>query len=422
MKNQIVQEGQIKDLIAELNSKPILNEESNLVYLSSNELANILLKISNDISNESSIDKVLENSLKLIGEAAIAETILLFQINEEENIASVTHCWTSPYINNFNPIGVELKIKEVPLVKLIPRQSKHTLQIENLEKYFSLPNYIFSNKYKAPLMNLKTKSFLLTVGTSNKTKLALNLHVSTRNVVWSNEVEKLLEAVVNQLAIAIEKNISKLNKENLQKNIINIQQKAIKEKEDLIRQFASDVHDLPCSFIPGLKDAIKRRDFDECEKLVDDLYITLRQLINEYVVPDQELLGFGSSIYQFINGFKKSFKGKIATELPEEEINLSNRQKTEIFKVVKEWFCNIEKHSYASEVYFKVTKVNDLYYVLSVKDNGIGFDVDNEKNFGYGLLNIRRRLKDINAKFEIKSRVKKGSILRIQIMPEYLPI
>jgi two-component system nitrate/nitrite sensor histidine kinase NarX len=233
-------------------------------------------------------------------------------------------------------------------------------------------------------------------------------------------VKKLLQSIVDQLAIAINQYYEKSKKESLQKNIIKIQEKAIQEREDLLRQFASDVHDLPCSIIPALKESINNKDFEECGKLVDELYLNLRQLINEYVVPDVDLLSFGSNVYQFINGFKKSFAGKVTVDLPDEEINLTQRQSIELFKVIKEWFCNIKKHSKASEVYFQLKKINDIYYLINISDNGVGFNVDTSICFGYGILNIKRRLSDINAKFEIKSRKNIGSNLKIQVGPEKL--
>lgn len=238
---------------------------------------------------------------------------------------------------------------------------------------------------------------------------------STRNVVWSNEIEKFIQSLVDQLTLAIDQNSEKVKKENLQKNIIKIQEKAIQEREDLLRQFASDVHDLPCSLIPLLRDAISRKDFEEGERLVDELYGNLRQLINEYVIPDEDLVNFGSAIYQYINGFKKSFDGEVIIDLPEEEFDFSKRQSLELFKVLKEWFCNVKKHSQASKVTLSIKKINSLYYLIEVSDNGVGFNTKDKKIFGYGLFNIRKRLKDINAKFDIKSTPGSGTLLAIQI-------
>ena len=407
-------EGQFQSLLQGVFTKPELNTNSNIVSLTSNELANISLKISSYIRKELPLDQLLERTITILGEAGIAERILLFQVDNEGNKALLTHHWESPYVQKFNPVGFQLDLRDAPLFKLFRLNTNHTLQVEDFSKYFSLPNYLLRNKFKALFIKLKTRSLLVTTGSSQKVKVALNLQFSTREAIWSNELEKLLQSVIDQLAVGIEQSSEKRKKEILQRDIVKLQEKAIREQEELFRQFASDIHDLPCSIIPNLKQAIKNKDLSVCEKLVNELHNNLRQLINEYALPDINLLGFGSTIYQFINGFKKSFKGKIIVELPNEEISISNKKAIELFKVIKEWFCNIEKHSEASEVIFSLKNLNNDYILITITDNGKGFDLTNTKNLGYGILNIKRRLSDINAKFDIKSKVGDGATLKIQ--------
>ena len=411
----ILAQGQIEALIQELYLRPVLNEDSNIKLLTSNEIADVLLKISSDIRKGLPLDELLSNTIRTLGEAGIAERVLLFQIDSNSTKALLTHHWESPYVSDFNPVGFQLDLRDAPLFKLFHLNERRTLQVEDFTKFLALPNYLFRNKFKAFFIKLKTKSLLLATGSTDKIKVAINLQSCTRDLVWSNEIEKLLQSVSDQLAVAIEQSGEKIKKENLQKNIIVLQEKAIREQEELLRKFACDIHDLPCSIIPNLRHAIKEKDFTECEKLVDELYRNLRQLINEYVIPDISLLGFISTTYQFINGFKKTFKGKVLAELPDDEVNISQNQAVELFKVIKEWFCNIEKHSKASEVQFRLSKLNENYIVISVSDNGVGFDLNDVKNQGYGILNVKRRLKDINSKFEMKSEINKGSSLKIQL-------
>ena len=410
-----MEKGQIESLIKELSLQPVLKEDSHIVLLTSNELADISLKVSKDLRRGLPLDQLLENAVTILGEAGIAERILLFQVDSDSTKSSLTHFWSSPYLPKFDPIGFQLDLREAPLFKLFHFTKSHTLQINDFTKYLSLPNYLFRNRFKAFFIKLKTKSLLITTGSTDKIKIALSLQFSSRDVIWSNEIEKVLQSTVDQLAIAIEQFADKKKRESLQKNIIEIQSNAIREQEELLRQFASDVHDLPCSIIPNLRQSIREKDFNECEKLVDELHNNLRALINEYIIPDINLLGFVGTIYQFINGFRKTFKGKVLLELPNEEINIPHKKAIELFKVIKEWFCNIEKHSDASEANFELTKLNDCYFLITISDNGKGFDVNDTKSLGYGLLNIKRRLREINSKFEIKSTPQKGSVLKIQV-------
>ena len=326
----------LANLIKEMSGPPELKDDSDIVALSGNELADVLLKVSRELRKEIPIDGLFQNTVSLLGESGLAERVFLFQLNKEKAI--LTHFWSSPYIEKFDPLGLELNTDDLSLFKLFNPGANKTVQIQDFSKYLSLPHYLFKNKIKAFFIKLKTKSQLVAIGTSEVVKIVLNLQFTTRDVIWSNEVEKALQSIVDQLASALESFAEKKKRESLQQNIIELQNNSIKEQEDLFRRFASDVHDLPCSIIPGLRQAIKNKDFDECEKLVDELHNNLRTLINEYVVPDVNLLGFTGTIFQFLNSFKKSFNGKVCIELPEDEIDIQNKTALELFKVIKEWF------------------------------------------------------------------------------------
>ena len=412
---QTLFEDQIENVVSGLLLEPELKDISNIITLTSNELADVLLKLSNVIKSEKSKDLLLENAVKPLGETGRAERILLFQLNTDKTNILLTNYWESLYVDRFNPTGVEVNISDIPILKFFEAKQNSPLQIEDIAKYVGLPNYLFKNKLKALVLKLKSKSMIFATGSADNIKIILNLQYCTRNVIWSNEIEKAIQLIVSHLAVAAQSFAEKKKKESLQKNIVLLQESAIREQEELLCKFASDIHDLPCSIIPNLRQAIENKDLKECERLVEDLHLSLRQLINEYVIPDISLLGFVNTIFQFINGFKKSFRGKVLINLPDEEINFPHNKALELFKVIREWVCNIQKHSNASGVNFELKKLSDSYFTISISDNGKGFNVNDPYSLGYGILNIKKRLEDINCKFEIKSKPEEGSSIRIQV-------
>jgi signal transduction histidine kinase len=89
-----------------------------------------------------------------------------------------------------------------------------------------------------------------------------------------------------------------------------------------------------------------------------------------------------------------------------------------LFRVCQESLSNIAKHAQAKDVEVALNyEPNDIQ--LSIKDNGIGFDMDPEgrvgKGGGYGLISMRERALRQNGKFEIQSEKGLGTIIKVSI-------
>ena len=85
----------------------------------------------------------------------------------------------------------------------------------------------------------------------------------------------------------------------------------------------------------------------------------------------------------------------------------------ELFMVVKESFNNVAKHSKATKVSF-TAKIELDYLKLSIKDNGVGFNVDLDKK-GNGLRNMHSRLESIGGIFTIISNHANGTEINVAV-------
>lgn len=84
-----------------------------------------------------------------------------------------------------------------------------------------------------------------------------------------------------------------------------------------------------------------------------------------------------------------------------------------IYRILQEALNNIIKHARASMVEVKIyQRPDDL--ILSVIDDGVGFDVDEAHIGHYGLGIMRERAEKIDAKFEIHSAQDEGTILLVK--------
>ena len=73
-----------------------------------------------------------------------------------------------------------------------------------------------------------------------------------------------------------------------------------------------------------------------------------------------------------------------------------------VFLVVKEALNNVLKHAKATEVNISLVRVPDGL-TLYIQDNGVGIDLDNLRQFGNGLKNMRKRMEDVKIEFSIKN-------------------
>ncbi|MBK8608912.1 MAG: sensor histidine kinase [Chitinophagaceae bacterium] len=101
-------------------------------------------------------------------------------------------------------------------------------------------------------------------------------------------------------------------------------------------------------------------------------------------------------------------KIEIAENLP--NVQVMGEMRRNVFLVVKEALNNILKHAHATEVNIKLTRVKNSL-TLYIHDNGRGIDVQNIRQFGNGLKNMEKRMKDMGIEFRIEN--KNGTLITI---------
>lgn len=85
-----------------------------------------------------------------------------------------------------------------------------------------------------------------------------------------------------------------------------------------------------------------------------------------------------------------------------------------IVLTVKEVLNNIVKHSSASVVNMTLNFDENILH-LTIADNGKGFDKNNIRKYGNGLINIERRIKNINGILTIDTQKENGTIIKIEV-------
>ncbi len=103
---------------------------------------------------------------------------------------------------------------------------------------------------------------------------------------------------------------------------------------------------------------------------------------------------------------------KVKMLVDEFDEDLSDDHRTCIYRVVQEALHNCVKHAHASEVRVVINR-NEEGLMVSVQDNGTGFDPAQQK--GLGLLGIEERVRRFGGNFCVTSRPGGGAVLSLQI-------
>ena len=85
-----------------------------------------------------------------------------------------------------------------------------------------------------------------------------------------------------------------------------------------------------------------------------------------------------------------------------------------VYRIIQEFINNSIKHSKATKILIDLKNEDDSL-LLNLKDNGIGFNINDLTLRGQGLRNIKTRIKSFNGNVNIKSIINKGTEFDIEI-------
>ncbi|MGM9951450.1 MAG: sensor histidine kinase [Lysinibacillus sp.] len=100
-----------------------------------------------------------------------------------------------------------------------------------------------------------------------------------------------------------------------------------------------------------------------------------------------------------------------------EDVPLTKAQEDHLFRIAQEALSNTLRHAKATDVELVLLERADMY-ILRIQDNGIGFDMGEEKIGSYGMKNIVERATEIGAVCTITSVVGQGTRIEVQIAKE----
>lgn len=149
-------------------------------------------------------------------------------------------------------------------------------------------------------------------------------------------------------------------------------------------------------------------------ELIDHTAITVRKIASELRPSILDDFGLGDALewqgleFQKRSGISVKFTSDVSAVIPE---NI----KIGLFRIYQESLTNIARHAQAESVNSSL-EVIDSELVLTIADNGKGFDVEAAgKKKTLGLLGMKERTIMLGGKYEITSAPGKGTVVKVRV-------
>ncbi|WP_227521519.1 MULTISPECIES: sensor histidine kinase [Bacillus] len=246
----------------------------------------------------------------------------------------------------------------------------------------------------------------------------------TIQVREQDELGRLTEDI-NQLAQKIQNQVHSLQKLAEEKNLLAKKAHSAATMEERQR-LARDLHDSVSQQLFALsimssavirifdsKPEIAKRQIQDIASIAAKAQAEMRALLLHLRPVSLTNETLCRAIEQLIEELER--KTPITFHRNIETLNtLSNATEDHLFRIIQEALANILRHADASEVDIEIHEKNDYVYIF-ISDNGIGFELNQQKLASYGLQTMRERCEEIGGTFEIKSKQGEGTHIEIHI-------
>jgi signal transduction histidine kinase len=106
---------------------------------------------------------------------------------------------------------------------------------------------------------------------------------------------------------------------------------------------------------------------------------------------------------------------EISVQAPEERLPLAVEQEEHLYRLAQEALHNAVKHAQAKRAWVELV-ATDGEVVLTVRDDGVGFDPAEPHPGHFGLETMRERASRIGADLSLESAPGAGTMVRVQVL------
>jgi len=124
--------------------------------------------------------------------------------------------------------------------------------------------------------------------------------------------------------------------------------------------------------------------------------------------------GLALAIESLIDNLKRNTDFDIKYFQNTEALDIPYNVQINLYRIAQEALNNAIRHSKCKNLYIQlVHSMNDI--ILSVEDNGVGFDINEKSEGGLGLQSMQTRTAAISGTIEIATALGKGTMISVVV-------
>ena len=147
---------------------------------------------------------------------------------------------------------------------------------------------------------------------------------------------------------------------------------------------------------------------------IDQTIATVRRISSELRPLVLDDLGFSAAASWYVDQFAARTGLPVDLSLPDADPERGDAVATALFRVLQESLTNVARHAQATRVWVSLNLENDAW-VLSVRDDGVGFVHETGRAGDIGLVGMRERAQNLGGRFSVISAPGRGTTIEIAI-------
>ena len=162
------------------------------------------------------------------------------------------------------------------------------------------------------------------------------------------------------------------------------------------------------------------KDFDKAQRqinLIEEMASVAQSEMRALLLHLRPVHLEGKRLSEGLVGLLNELKAKVPMDITWEmdhEIRLPMGIEDHLFRIVQEALSNALRHSKATKLEVKLQLRQDGIR-LSIRDNGVGFNLDEQKHTSYGIVSMKERVNEIGGSLNIITAPDRGTRIEIRV-------